>query len=214
MVTRLLGAVVLVAAAATMAPAARAEHGPGHPDWSCCPGVAEFPEDFPELLDSEWELEKAGFTDRDIRDALAFQRAKNAFMRVGSGWDDYAARRSRALQPRAPWYALPGTDLNGPSTAEHGDWSHFRRFYFYDPAPTLRSLRVPLLGGRFLDASDRERAVTSIVVNRAMAASYFKLGRTEEAARAYERYQKRLKEQNALLKQLVDQGHDQKPVKR
>jgi uncharacterized protein len=98
-----------------------------------------------ELLDSEWELQKAGFPDRDIRDALAFQRAKNDFMRSGSGWEDYAARRTRALQPRAPWYALPGTDLNGPSTADHGDWSHLRRFYFYDPAPTLRALRVPLL---------------------------------------------------------------------
>ena len=98
-----------------------------------------------ELLDSEWELQKAGLADGDIRDALAFQSAKNSFMRSGSGWEDYAARRTRALQPRAPWYALPGTDLNGPSTAEHADWSHFRRFYFYDPAPTLRALRVPLL---------------------------------------------------------------------
>jgi pimeloyl-ACP methyl ester carboxylesterase len=98
-----------------------------------------------ELLDSEWELQKAGFTDRDIRDALAFQRAKNDFMRSGSGWEDYAARRSRALQPRAPWYALPGTDLNGPATEEHGDWSHLKRFYFYDPALTLRALRAPLL---------------------------------------------------------------------
>ena len=98
-----------------------------------------------ELLDSEWELQKAGFTDHDIRDALTFQRAKNDFMRSGSGWEDYTGRRARALQPRAPWYALPGTDLNGPSTAEHGDWSHLGRFYFYDPAPTLRALRVPLL---------------------------------------------------------------------
>jgi pimeloyl-ACP methyl ester carboxylesterase len=98
-----------------------------------------------ELLDSEWELKKAGFTDADIRDALAFQNAKNAFMRSGARWEDYASLRARATQPRALWFALPGTDLNGPPNADSPDWSRTRRFYFYDPAPTLRALRVPLL---------------------------------------------------------------------
>ena len=99
-----------------------------------------------ELLDSEWELKKAGFADADIRDALAFQRAKNQFMRSGAGWEDYASRRARATQPRAIWYAYPGTDLSGPSNAESVEWSRTRRYYFHDPAPTLRALRVPLLG--------------------------------------------------------------------
>lgn len=98
-----------------------------------------------ELLDSEWELKKARFADADIRDALAFQNAKNQFMRSGSGWEEYAARRARAIQPRAAWYAHPGTDLNGPANADSAEW-RMRRFYFYDPAPTLRALRVPLLG--------------------------------------------------------------------
>ena len=99
-----------------------------------------------ELLDSEWELKKAGFADADIRDALAFQKAKNEFMHSGAGWEAYARRRVRATQPRALWYAHPRTDLNGPSNADSVDWSRTRRFYFYDPAPTLRALRVPLLG--------------------------------------------------------------------
>jgi pimeloyl-ACP methyl ester carboxylesterase len=99
-----------------------------------------------ELLDSEWELKKAGFADADIRDAIAFQNAKNEFMRSGSGWEDYANRRARATQPRAAWYAHPRTDLNGPANDDSADWNRTRRFYFYDPAPTLRSLRVPLLG--------------------------------------------------------------------
>jgi pimeloyl-ACP methyl ester carboxylesterase len=99
-----------------------------------------------ELLDSEWELKKAGFADADIRDAVAFQNAKNEFMRSGSGWDEYAARRARAIQPRAAWYAHPGTDLNGPANADSVDWNRMRRYYFHDPTPTLRALRVPLLG--------------------------------------------------------------------
>jgi pimeloyl-ACP methyl ester carboxylesterase len=99
-----------------------------------------------ELLDSEWELKKAGFGEGEIREALAFQNAKNQFMRSGTGWEEYAARRTRAIQPRAAWYAHPGTDLNGPPTADSADWSRTRRFYFYDPEATLRALRAPLLG--------------------------------------------------------------------
>jgi pimeloyl-ACP methyl ester carboxylesterase len=99
-----------------------------------------------ELLDSQWELRKAGFTEAAIREAVAFQTAKNQFMRTGSGWEDYAARRARATQPRAPWFAHPGTDLGGPPSADSAEWGRARRFYFYDPAPTLRALRAPLLG--------------------------------------------------------------------
>jgi uncharacterized protein len=99
-----------------------------------------------ELVDSEWELKKAGLADAEIRDALAFQTAKNQFMRSGSGWEDYGARRARAIQSRAAWYAHPGTDLNGPANADSTDWGRMRGFYFYDPDPTLRALRVPLLG--------------------------------------------------------------------
>jgi pimeloyl-ACP methyl ester carboxylesterase len=99
-----------------------------------------------ELLDSEWELRKAGFSEAEIADALAFQTAKNTFMRVGAGWEDYAARRTRATQPRAPWYGLPGTDLSGPPTADNPEWERTRQFYFYEAAPTLRALRAPLLG--------------------------------------------------------------------
>jgi pimeloyl-ACP methyl ester carboxylesterase len=32
-----------------------------------------------------------------------------------------------------------------PGTPEHPYWQSIRRFYFYDPAPTLRQLKVPVL---------------------------------------------------------------------
>jgi hypothetical protein len=59
-----------------------------------------------ELLDSEWELEKAGFPVSVRRETIAFQTAKNLYMRTGSGWDDYAARRAHA-RPLA-WFAIAG----------------------------------------------------------------------------------------------------------
>lgn len=58
--SRLLAIVVAAAivAAPSMAPA---EHATGHPDWSCCPALALFADDFPELLDAEWGYRLGGW---------------------------------------------------------------------------------------------------------------------------------------------------------
>lgn len=96
-----------------------------------------------ELADSEYEMRAAGFSNEEVREALAFQTAKNDFMRTGAGWEDYFDRRTRA-KPK-PWYGLAGTDLSGPAAADDKSWSRLRQFYFYDPSPTLRGLHTPLL---------------------------------------------------------------------
>jgi pimeloyl-ACP methyl ester carboxylesterase len=96
-----------------------------------------------ELFNSEYAMRKAGFSDEDVREALAFQTARNDFMRTGTGWDDYVERRARAKAK--PWYGLAGTDLSGPETTAGEMWGRMKGFYFYDPMPTLRVLRAPLL---------------------------------------------------------------------
>ena len=98
-----------------------------------------------ELVDTEWELRKAKLPDSEISEAIAFQTARNLFMRTGNGWDDYLARRTRATQPPARWYAFPGTDASGPSLPDSVEWTRMKRYYFYDPLPTLQRLRVPIL---------------------------------------------------------------------
>ncbi|MCY3971312.1 MAG: alpha/beta fold hydrolase [Acidobacteria bacterium] len=100
-----------------------------------------------ELLDSEWELRRAGFPDQLVEEAIEFQLAKNRFMRTGSesDWEEYAVLRARAAELRPPWYLWPGTDLSGPDTADSIGWTQYRRSYFYDPVPTLRLLKVPVL---------------------------------------------------------------------
>jgi pimeloyl-ACP methyl ester carboxylesterase len=115
-----------------------------------------------ELADSEYEMGKARFSNEEIREALAFQTAKNDFMRTGTGWEDYIDRRMRARSK--PWFGLAGTDLSGPATADHQYWSRLRRFYFYDPTPTLRALRTPLLAifGE-LDTPDAVKANVSAI---------------------------------------------------
>ena len=61
------------------------------------------------------------------------------YARTGKGWDEYAAARA-ALARRIgkPPDTVPGTP-------DHPYWQSIRQWYFYDPAPTLRQLQVPVL---------------------------------------------------------------------
>ncbi|HEY0764766.1 MAG TPA: alpha/beta fold hydrolase [Pyrinomonadaceae bacterium] len=99
-----------------------------------------------ELLDSEFELKKAGYTASEISDALKFQKLKNEIITSPSDnvkWDEYA--RARAIAKDKKWYRQPGIDIRGPEKRDDPFWTYFRRFYYYDPAPTLRSSKAPLL---------------------------------------------------------------------
>ena len=49
-------------------------------------------------------------------------------------------------RPGRPWRSgSAGRPTRFPSTPEHPYWQSIRQWYFYDPAPTLRQLRVPVL---------------------------------------------------------------------
>jgi pimeloyl-ACP methyl ester carboxylesterase len=43
------------------------------------------------------------------------------------------------------WFRHQGIDVFGPETGDHPFWTHMRRFYAYDPAPTLRASKALLL---------------------------------------------------------------------
>ena len=96
-----------------------------------------------ELLDTEFELQKAGYARNEIDDAVSFQKLKNEIIRANEKWDQYAKARSSAIEKK--WYRVQGIDIRGPDKRDDGYWTNMRRFYFYDPAPTLRNLKCPLL---------------------------------------------------------------------
>jgi pimeloyl-ACP methyl ester carboxylesterase len=99
-----------------------------------------------ELLDSENELKKAGYTASEINEALAFQKLKNEIIASPTSndkWDEYA--RARAIAKDKRWFRHPGIDVRGPEKRDDPFWTHMRRFYVYDPAPTLRASKAPLL---------------------------------------------------------------------
>ena len=99
-----------------------------------------------ELFDSEYELSKAGYSADEIKEALAFQKLKNEVIASppsDAKWNEYA--RARAIAKDKKWYRQPGIDIRGPEKRDDPFWTNLRRFYFYDPAPTLRASPAPLL---------------------------------------------------------------------
>ena len=99
-----------------------------------------------ELFDSEYELTKAGYTADEVKEALAFQKLKNEIIGLPSNiakWDEYAD--ARAIAKDKKWFRHPGIDIYGAETRDHPFWTFMRRSYLYDPAPTLRALKAPLL---------------------------------------------------------------------
>jgi pimeloyl-ACP methyl ester carboxylesterase len=96
-----------------------------------------------ELFDTEYELSKAGFTANEVKDALAFQRLKNEIIASADKWEEYA--KARVTAKDAKWYRVQGIDVRGPEKRDDPFWAYMHRFYLYDPAPTLRGSKAPLL---------------------------------------------------------------------
>lgn len=99
-----------------------------------------------ELFDTEFELTKAGYTADEVKEALAFQKLKNEIIASPSNiakWDEYT--RARAIAKDKKWFRHPGIDVYGAEKRDDAFWTHMRRFYVYDPAPTLRASKAPLL---------------------------------------------------------------------
>ena len=85
------------------------------------------------------EMTALGMKPQTVADIVAIMKLQYQFARTGQGWDEYASAREKlAARIGRPPDTMPGTP---------GDpyWQSIRQSYFYDPAPTLRQLRVPVL---------------------------------------------------------------------
>ena len=85
------------------------------------------------------EMTARGMKPETIEQIVGLMKLQYEFARTGQGWDDYATSREKLVVRlgRAP-DTFPGNQ-DDPS------WRFVRRLYFYDPAPTLRQLRLPTL---------------------------------------------------------------------
>jgi pimeloyl-ACP methyl ester carboxylesterase len=136
-----------------------------------------------ELFDSEFELTKAGYTADEVKEALAWQRLKNEIIGLPSNiakWDEYA--RAQAIAKDKKWFRHPGIDIYGPAERDHGFWTFMRRSYLYDPAPTLRASKAPLLA--IFGELDSPEGVKANV--RAIKQIMDQAGRTDYTVKVYQ----------------------------
>jgi dienelactone hydrolase len=85
------------------------------------------------------EMTASGMKPQSVAEVIELMKLQYRFARTGEGWDDYAAARTAlAARMGQPPPAYPGT-------RDHPRWQSMRLTYFYDPAPTLRQLRTPVL---------------------------------------------------------------------
>jgi hypothetical protein len=85
------------------------------------------------------EMTARGAPAQNVEDIVSVMNLQYQFARTGQGWDQYAAARAKLAARIGP---PPDTF---PGTPDHPYWQFIRRSFFYDPAPTLRQLRVPTL---------------------------------------------------------------------
>ena len=85
------------------------------------------------------EMTARGMKPETIAQIVALMELQYRFARTGQGWDDYVSAREKLV---ARLGRAPDTF---PATPDDPYWQFIRRLYFYDPAPTLRRLRVPTL---------------------------------------------------------------------
>ena len=79
-----------------------------------------------------------GLQPEEIQQIVGLMKLQYEFARTGQGWDQYLAARAKvAARMGSPPSTFPGTP-------DDPYWQFIRRLYFYDPAPTLRQVKIPL----------------------------------------------------------------------
>jgi hypothetical protein len=85
------------------------------------------------------EMTARGMPPQAVGQIVGLLKLQYQFARTGQEWDTYVAAREKLAARMGP---PPDTF---PGTPDHPYWQFIRRLYFYDPAPTLRHLRAPVL---------------------------------------------------------------------
>jgi uncharacterized protein len=89
--------------------------------------------------EAEREMAAGGLSPQRIQRIVGLMRLQHEFARTGRGWEEYAVARAQIV---ARMGAAPSTF---PGAQNDPYWQFIRRLYFYDPGPTLRQLRTPVL---------------------------------------------------------------------
>jgi pimeloyl-ACP methyl ester carboxylesterase len=85
------------------------------------------------------ELTASAMKPQMVADVVSLMRLQYQYARTGQGWDEYTSARAKLAARMGP------PPDNFPGTPDHPYWQTIRRWYFYEPAPTIRQLQLPVL---------------------------------------------------------------------
>ena len=85
------------------------------------------------------ELTARGLKPQMVAAIVGLMKLEYEFARTGQGWEEYVAAREKLAAQMGP----PPDSF--PATRDNPYWQTINRSYFYEPAPTIRQLRVPVL---------------------------------------------------------------------
>ena len=86
------------------------------------------------------ELSARGTPPQLVEEIVGLLTLQYQYARTGQGWDEYVATRAKVSAKMGG--SAPTTI---PGTRDDPYWQFIRLIYFYDPGPTLRQLKVPVL---------------------------------------------------------------------
>ena len=92
------------------------------------------------LAQARNELTMTGMPRQTVEDIVALQTLLYNYARTGQGWNEYLAAREKLAARMGP------PPPNIPGTPDDPYIQTMKRYYFYDPVPTLRQLKTPTLG--------------------------------------------------------------------
>jgi hypothetical protein len=85
------------------------------------------------------EMTARGMKRETVDEIINLMKLQYQFARTGQGWEDYANAREKL----ATRLGRPPDQF--PAKRDDSYWGMIRRQFIYDPVPTLRQLRVPVL---------------------------------------------------------------------
>lgn len=88
-------------------------------------------------------LRADGFSEEEIKEALAFAKLESEFGRTGEGWQAFQAALEKARDKR--WFSHTWTAAFGATSKDHWHWRELRLHANDDPAPALRKVTCPVL---------------------------------------------------------------------
>jgi len=98
-------------------------------------------ERYPMMVDAR--TRGRGFSEEEVREAVAFAKLESEFGRTGERWEEFQAAIEKARSKR--WFSNTWTASFGATSKDHPHWRELRRHAQDDPESAFKRITCPLL---------------------------------------------------------------------